>query len=109
MRLYLDLCVYNRPFDNQGQPRIALETNAFIYVPEMIQDGKCTLVGSDAILYENSKNPNEERRARVRSYLRLAKEHIRAQDTDIERVDFLKDLGFSGIDAMHLAIAEGRV
>lgn len=106
MKLYLDLCVYNRPFDDQGQPRIALETNAFIYVLEMVEDGKCTLVTSDAVLYENSKNPNEERRVRVQSYLKLAKERIRVQDTDIERANFLKGLGFSGIDALHLTIAE---
>ena len=32
MKLYLDICVYNRPFDNQHQERIALETSAFIYI-----------------------------------------------------------------------------
>ena len=31
-KLYLDLCVYNRPFDDQKQTRIALETNAFVYL-----------------------------------------------------------------------------
>ena len=25
MRLYLDNCSFNRPYDNQGQPRIKLE------------------------------------------------------------------------------------
>ena len=35
MRLYLDLCVYNRPFDSQKQERVALETSIFIYILEM--------------------------------------------------------------------------
>jgi len=39
MKLYLDLCVYNRPFDYQGQERIALETGAFIYLVEQIEKG----------------------------------------------------------------------
>ena len=60
MKVYLDLCVYNRPFDYQGQTRIALESNAFIYVLEEIEGGSYDLVVSEALMYENSKNPDEE-------------------------------------------------
>ena len=106
MRLYLDLCVYNRPFDNQGQPRIALETNAFIYVLEMVEQGRCALVGSDAIIYENNRNPYEERRERIQTYLRLATECPEVQDSDVKRAVFLKEFGFTGMDSLHIAIAE---
>ena len=44
MKLYLDLCVYNRPFDYQGQERIALETSAFIYILEMIERGAYNVI-----------------------------------------------------------------
>jgi hypothetical protein len=30
MKIYLDLCVYNRPFDDQRQPRIAVEIMEFL-------------------------------------------------------------------------------
>ena len=43
MKLYLDLCVYNRPFDYQGQERVALETEAFIYLIEQIANGRHVL------------------------------------------------------------------
>ena len=65
MKLYLDLCVYNRPFDYQGQERIALETSAFIYVLEMIERGAYNVIASEALLYENSKNPDEQKKVRV--------------------------------------------
>lgn len=106
MRLYLDLCVYNRPFDDQGQPRIALEANAFIYVLEMVEQHECALVASEAIVYENSRNPDEDRRERIRSYLRLANECIEMEDSDMGRANFLKGIGFSLMDALHIAIAE---
>jgi len=106
MKLYLDLCVYNRPFDYQGQERVALETSAFTYVLEMIEKGAYTLVVSEALVYENSKNPDEQRKIRVASYFHLAQEFIRIDDSDIERVRFLKGLGFSDIDALHIALAE---
>ncbi|GBD39727.1 hypothetical protein HRbin37_02013 [bacterium HR37] len=106
MRIYLDLCVYNRPFDYQGQERIALETSAFIYILELVEKGKHTLVISDALIYENNKNSNEQRRLRVSSYFKLAKEYVEIEDSDIERVGFLKKLGFFDIDALHIAISE---
>ena len=106
MRLYLDLCVYNRPFDYQGQERIALETSAFIYVLEMVEKGAHTLVMSEALVYENNRNPDEQRRVRVASYFYLAKEFVKINDPYLERVNFLKELNLSDIDALHITLAE---
>ena len=44
MKLYIDLCVFNRPFDYQGQERIALESSAFIYLLEKLGRFEHTLV-----------------------------------------------------------------
>lgn len=59
-KLYLDICVYNRPFDDQGQDRIMLETNVFLILLDMIWEGLYKVVNSFALVYENSKNPNIE-------------------------------------------------
>ena len=37
MKVYLDTSVYNRPFDDQTQPRICLETLAFVVVLQMVE------------------------------------------------------------------------
>ncbi|TVM00417.1 MAG: hypothetical protein CV087_13690 [Candidatus Brocadia sp. WS118] len=58
MKLYLDLCVYNRPFDYQRYERVALETSIFTYILEKIETGAYILVVSDALAYENNKNPD---------------------------------------------------
>jgi hypothetical protein len=105
-RLYLYLCVYNRPFDYQGQELVALETSAFIYVLEMTEQGACTLIGSDALWYENEKNPNEDRKVRIRSYFSLSKDFVTFDVADIPRMRALKRLGFADIDALHIALAE---
>ncbi len=106
MKLYLDLCIYNRPFDYQGVERVALETSIFIYLIEKIEKGADTLVVSEALLYENSQNPDEQRKIRVDSYFHLAKEFVEMSESDVERAEFLKGLGFSDIDALHIALAE---
>lgn len=106
MRLYLDLCVYNRPFDYQGQERVALETSAFIYLLEKIEQGSHVLIASEALQYENNKNTNEQRKRRVASYFNLAREFVRVDFSDGEIINFLKELGFAPIDALHIALAE---
>lgn len=106
MKLYLDLCVYNRPFDYQGQERIALETGAFIYLIEQIEKGRYILVCSEALVYENKRNPDGVRRNRISSYFRLAKEFITLEKVDFERAKLLREMGFSDMDAIHISSAE---
>jgi len=102
MRLYLDLCVYNRPFDSQKQERISLETSIFVYILEMVERN----VYSEALVYENSKNPNIQRMIRVSSYFGLARESTKVSNSDLKRIKFIKRLGFSGIDALHVTLAK---
>lgn len=42
VRIYLDTCVYNRPFDDQTQPRIWLETLALSVIMQMIAEAAGT-------------------------------------------------------------------
>jgi len=43
-RVYLDNCAYNRPFDDQAQIKIALETEAKKYVQRLIVEKAIDLV-----------------------------------------------------------------
>jgi len=56
MRLYIDLSCFNRPFDDQGQQRIRLETEAVLAVLTRIVEGKDTLLWSWVMSFEND-NP----------------------------------------------------
>ena len=62
MKLYLDTSALKRPFDDQSQPRIALETEAIVTVLAMIQGREADLLTSSVLEYENSRNPQTERR-----------------------------------------------
>ena len=39
MRIYLDMCTFNRPFDDQNQLKIKLETEAKLFIQQGIVDG----------------------------------------------------------------------
>ena len=53
MKIYLDNCCYNRPYDDQTQIRISLETQAKLYVQDLVKDKKLDLVTSYVLWYEN--------------------------------------------------------
>lgn len=56
MKVYLDNCCYNRPYDDQTQIRIHLETEAKLHIQDMIKNGEFALVTSYVLEYENGKN-----------------------------------------------------
>jgi len=62
MLLYLDNSVLNRPFDDQRQPRIWLETLSFSLVLTLIEAGDAKLIRSPIHDLENSRNPFPVRR-----------------------------------------------
>lgn len=46
MRVYLDMCCYNRPYDDQSQIKASLETQAKLYLQDQIQGEQLELVSS---------------------------------------------------------------
>jgi hypothetical protein len=65
MRLYIDLSCFNRPFDEQTQERIRLETGAVLSVLARVVEGKETLLWSWVMSFENSKHPRPDRRDEI--------------------------------------------
>ena len=62
MKVYLDASVLKRPFDDQTQPRIRLETEAAVTTLAMAQAAEITITNSAVLRYENSRNPDPEQR-----------------------------------------------
>ena len=63
MRVYLDNCCYNRPFDDWRQMRIKLEALAKLTVQLMMYMRKVDFVWSKILDYEISFNPDPKRRS----------------------------------------------
>ena len=64
-RVYLDNCCWNRPFDDQAQVRVRLETEAKLEIQRRIKEGEIELAWSYILDYENQANPFEERREAI--------------------------------------------
>ncbi|WP_293162731.1 hypothetical protein [Okeania sp. SIO2C9] len=72
IRVYLDTSVYNRPFDDQTQKKIALETEAVLLILGMINNREIELVNSEPIEYENLFNSDITRQEKITNFLTLA-------------------------------------
>ena len=46
MRIYLDNCCFNRPFDDQTHFRIRIEAEAKLYVQDLVREGRLELAWS---------------------------------------------------------------
>jgi len=106
LKLYLDMCVYNRPFDDQSQPRIMIETQIFIMLLAMISGGRFELVNSFALGYENSKNANIENMLRISDFFGYSTDYISYDEGILDRSLELEKWGLMGMDAVHIACAE---
>ena len=57
MRIYLDTCCLNRPFDNQNDARISLETEAIKTILNRCEQGEWHLINSEVLELEIYKTP----------------------------------------------------
>lgn len=105
MKIYLDVCCLNRPFDDQTQARIHLEAEAVLLIIQHVEENEWQWISSDAVAYEISKTPNEERQERLWSLELRSTERTEITDSILQRADDLQQLGFTTYDALHLSFA----
>ena len=106
MNIYLDTSALNRIFDDQSQPRIFLEASAMLLLFGLIEKRIISIVSSDVLVYENSRNPYAERQIFVTSVLRKARVIQTLNNSLAKRAQEIEVLGIKGLDALHLACAE---
>lgn len=105
MRVYLDNCSFNRPFDDQRQMRVQLEAQAKLCIQEHIRNGTLELVWSYMLDFENAANPFEERRTTISGWRQYATIDIEETATILQRANLLAGGGLKAKDALHIACA----
>ncbi len=105
MLAYMDLCCFNRPFDDQTQDRIYLETEAKLIVQKNIREQKLDLCWSYMLDYENSANPDPDTRDLISLWKPLAARYIPGSASVTQLANNYHSLGFGVKDSLHLACA----
>jgi hypothetical protein len=105
MRVYLDVCSFNRPFDDQSQLRIRLEAEAKLRIQEEIRAREIELVWSYILDYENDKNPYLERKTGISAWRAYVELDIQESPELLANARRLHEEGIPKIDSLHLACA----
>ncbi|MDQ3522669.1 MAG: PIN domain-containing protein [Gemmatimonadota bacterium] len=103
--IYLDACCLNRPFDDQSQDRIRLESEAILLILAHMARREWRWVGSEVLDFEIQQTPDLERRRRVQVLAAQVAERVLVEQPVVNRANELQALGFGVYDALHLACA----
>ncbi|MBQ6773146.1 MAG: hypothetical protein IJP48_03695 [Synergistaceae bacterium] len=108
LRIYLDNCCFNRPYDDQTYLRVYLETQAKIHIQGKIKNGELELVTSYILVYENFMSPFKSQKSAIDNFLRsYSSYHVGAEKAD-KIAHIAKSIMATGVkmkDAHHLACA----
>lgn len=106
MLIYLDTCCLNRPFDDQSQSRIQLETGAVLAILQQVAAGELRIADSSVLQFEINRITDQTRYNGILHLLSYASAFQPLTQGIEERGVHLNGLGFKRLDALHLAAAE---
>ena len=105
IRVYLDNCCFNRPYDEQNLLKIRLETQSKLNIQQLVLDKKIELAWSFILEYENDENPFIERRKRIDEWRNFAVVDCDLTAEILEKSKELGKLGLKEKDSFHVACA----
>lgn len=105
MKIYMDVCCLNRPFDYQYDDRINIESEAILKILYRCQDEEWQLLGSDIIDFEISKMLDYDKKQKVLMLYNISNSKTSFNSTIYSLSLKYKNKGLKQFDSMHLASA----
>jgi len=105
MKIYLDNCCFNRPFDDQTQLKISLETQSKLFIQALVAKGEIKLVWSYILSLENTKNPYENKRLSISRFAEYAEIKVLESETLLKNAHKIASNGIKDADSLHIACA----
>ena len=107
MKVYLDSCCFNRPFDDIAQDKIRFECEAVLAILKSCDEGLLDVFRSDVLDDEIDRITNSFKKLKVLMLYSSALMHIEINDSIISRAkEFQQKSNINPFDALHLASAE---
>ncbi len=104
MKVYLDNCCMNRPFDDQSNHRIRRESEAVKVILSFCEQRQWHNIAQ----FEIAHTPDESRRKKMELLSRTIGSVIKIDRAISSLAKLLEQKGLQAFDALHLACAEGR-
>ncbi|MBK7673488.1 MAG: PIN domain protein [Candidatus Accumulibacter sp.] len=103
--IYLDICCFNRPFDDQSQLLVRLQTEAKLDIQQSVREGKIALVWSAVLDLENTANADIERSKVINGWKPLAVIDMEVTPQIESLAEEFASIGAKPMDALHVASA----
>jgi len=105
MRVYLDNCCFNRPYDSQNLLKVKLETQSKLNIQQLILERKLELIWSFILEFENDQNPFVERKHQIGKWQGLAVVDCNLTNDILTKSGDIMKLGLREKDSYHIACA----
>ncbi|MDR0197305.1 MAG: hypothetical protein LBI36_03700 [Oscillospiraceae bacterium] len=108
LRIYFDNCCLNRPFDNQKQLSVNLETRAKLHIQGCVKTKQAELVSSYVLSVEINKIREPYKRNSISDFLNgnmSAYVGADSKELVLSLYDEITQTGIKDIDAVHIACA----
>ena len=105
MLIYLYNCCFNRPYDDQSQFKIRIESEAKLAIQERIKNGLIELVWSFILDYENEQNIDGQKKNEIYNFERYSKIYFVGTSETEAIANKFHLLGIGKKDSIHLACA----
>lgn len=106
MKIYMDVCCLNRPFDDQTMDRIRIESDAVLAILSKCISGDWHLLSSEVLDIEIENTRDEWKKNKVYELYKLAEGKIMLNDKIIKRAYEIQSSGIKSFDSLHVASAE---
>lgn len=107
MIIYLDNCCYNRPFDDQTQERIHLESEAILTILRRGQAGTYKIAGSEILELEMERMHDEAKKQWVKELYKTVTVRIQySKEIRKRSQEIMEQSKIRTFDSLHIAAAE---
>ena len=107
MKIYLDNCCYNRPFDDQNQERVYLESEAILLIIKRAEKKEDVIAGSAILDLERERIKDPRRKGKVKELYDITELYV-PYTADIRKrsQEIMGQSAIRAFDSAHIASAE---
>jgi hypothetical protein len=105
IKIYLDNCCFNRPYDDQEQITISLESEAKLQIQTRVKNDEVILIWSFMLDFENNQNIDTEKKNKINEWEKYSSEYFIGTDNTDKIAYCLMEKGFKSKDSVHIACA----
>jgi predicted nucleic acid-binding protein len=100
------MCCYNRPFDDQSQTRVRMETEAKLHLQALAKQRLVALIWSYVLDFENQRNPIRSCQESIALWRGIASHQVAGTSAILAHGEALvAKHGLKSFDALHIACA----